>query len=515
MTTTTSTTSTTTTSTTTTSATTTSTTTTSTTTTSSSSTQSPAAPSLASAAFPASCPADDRKIVVDANGVAYQIFCTSDAQTVGDSSQVSRDVAITGTFNDCFGFCDTTPISGGANRCTGFTYAGTPNGAQGQGICYLKSANSYNVVNSGTNTQIAAVRQPDGSYIAITRTSSSFSSTPSPSPTKSAGGLPATCPADDRARVTTINGLSYQLLCATDVFAQAGGEEKIIAAANSFNDCFTSCDTTAFTSAGAGRCTGFTYVGAANGAGGGTCYLKSGTSYTQGSRGNDVVGAMRVYDVATTSSSSSLTSSSSAAVATAGPYSCSANDGQLVTDLGVQYEFRCGFQAQKAGTGGHIARITGQFTFNDCFRNCTNNIYDSPEGSGNFVPCTGVYYSFVSRTDGTGTCNYRGISPLSFGTPNVDFIAMIKREYYAYPTTTTATTITTTTTTTSSSSLQPSSVQTLTLTTVSFATVTTTTSFPVTTTAVSTQIQTVTSSYPVTTTQVSTAAGKHAPLVIY
>lgn len=74
-----------------------------------------------------------------------------------------------------------------------------------------------------------------------------------------------TCPADEGA-VVDAAGVSYQLGC--------GGETStngyvVSRAVNSFNDCLNFCSTDLV-------CSGFTYQGAANGAGEGFCYLKSG-----------------------------------------------------------------------------------------------------------------------------------------------------------------------------------------------------------------------------------------------
>lgn len=254
--------------------TTTSTTSTTTTTSTSSSSSAAASPQAAGEAFPASCPADHNKIVVDTNGVAYSILCSSDVYAVeGGSGESSAPVSSSGTFNDCLLFCGSSTFAGYlAGRCTAFVYVGQPNGATGIGTCYTKGGRTYNNNNGGSsNTFVGAIRQADGAYIAVTRTSSLSSSA------TGAAAFPATCPADNRRTVVTTNGVSYQLLCSTDAQARDGGDQLNEAATNSFNDCFLLCDTSGsrLSPAGAGRCTGFTYLGADNGAGGGTCYLKS------------------------------------------------------------------------------------------------------------------------------------------------------------------------------------------------------------------------------------------------
>jgi hypothetical protein len=141
--------------------------------------------------------------------------------------------------------------------------------------------------------------------------SSSSSRTSSISP--NASGFPASCPTDDRKTIRDNNGVAYQVLCASDVAAQNGGDQSGVAASSSFNDCFALCDA-AVMIGDAGRCTGFTYTSQLNGAGGGTCYLKSGTSYTIGTAGTNYVGAIRQADVGTSSSSSVVLTSTSSVV---------------------------------------------------------------------------------------------------------------------------------------------------------------------------------------------------------
>jgi hypothetical protein len=349
--------------------------------------------------------------------------------------------------------------------------------------------------------------------------------------------------------ITDTNGVSYQIRCASDVQPVGGGSSQpSSAASNSFNDCVLQCDTFLF--ANNVPCNGFTYSGGANGVGSGTCYLKnSAGGYTVSSGANTLVAAIRlaaapaavsgstVQAVTTTTSttqttttsttlttttSTSSSSSSSSAVATAlSTYSCPANDGQVVTDSGSQYQLKCGYQAQPVSGAGTYQTTTGQSSLNVCLRACTTNSIEDKNNPGTFPTCAGFTFVVGSSGDGSGNCAYRQQNPLQFGSPSAASIGLIKIQYYQAAVTTTTSTTTTATTTTSTTSTtttstttsttttsSASSVQTLTYTTVSYATVTTTSSYPFTTTAVSTQVQTVTTSYPVTTTQVSTAPGK-------
>jgi hypothetical protein len=81
------------------------------------------------------------------------------------------------------------------------------------------------------------------------------------------------CPAND-GRVVMENGLSYVLNCNSTTSGIAYSSKQV---ANSFNDCFKECDQSSV-SGGANYCSAFTYEGADNGVGSGTCYLYNGVS---------------------------------------------------------------------------------------------------------------------------------------------------------------------------------------------------------------------------------------------
>jgi len=196
--------------------------------------------------------------------------------------------------------------------------------------------------------------------------------------------------------------------------------------------------------------------------------------------------------------SSSISSSSSAVATGVTSYSCPANDQQVITNGGTQYQLRCGYSAVPVtGSGVYFRDPTIRASFNECLQGCTTNAFESPAGSGTYPICTGFTFSVTDTAAGSGTCNYRQQNPLYFDIPNQYFTGLIKVQYYQGPTSSAA-----------GSSIQ---TQTLTFTTVSYATSTIvstqiqtfTTSYPV----VSTQVQTFTTSYPVTFTQVSTAPG--------
>jgi hypothetical protein len=368
--------------------------------------------------------------------------------------------------------------------------------------------------------------------------SSSTSRTSSISP--NASGFPATCPTDDRKTIRDNSGVAYQVLCASDVGAVNGGGESGPSAPSSFNDCFALC-TAAVVTGGAGRCTGFTYVGQVNGAGGGTCYLKSGTSYTIGSAGTNFVGAIRQADpvsssslssvvLASTTASSVVVSSSSAVVVSSSsavlpsssssvlPSSSSAVVPASTTSSSVGvatptptnacYPFDDRDTQNFGGTTYMIACSAIIYPYASFAQQpAPNNWNDCPAICNTLAGCTGFWYNGGVIGVGPGTCFFSNAASSGFVRANNTQVAGRKYPQPAGYNDNVVLPATTTTTTTTSSPIQYQT-QTLTYTTVSYATVTTTSSYPVTNTVVSTFVQNYTTSYPVTITQTSTAPGQ-------
>ena len=340
--------------------------------------------------FPASCPTDDRKIIRDNNGVAYQVFCATDpgAQNGGGESGATA----TNSFNDCFAFCDAAVLSGGGGRCTGFTYVGQVNGVGG-GNCYLKSGMSYSI-NSAGNNLVGAVRQAD----AVSNSSSSvvLASTTSSS---------------------VLSGSSSSVVLPSTSSSLSGSSSSSV---------------------------------------------PSSSSSVVRSSSSSIVLASSTSSGGSSSVSSSVSSSSSAA--TTGSYSCPANDQQIITNNGTQYQLRCGSPAVPVtGSGSYFRDPTIRASFNECLQGCTTNAFEVPTGSGTYPICTGTTFTITDTATGTGTCSYRQQNSLMFDVPSQYFTGLIKVQYYQVP----------------SSSVSSSSVQAQTV----------------------TQYQTVTSSYPVTYTQ--------------
>ncbi|KAI7089578.1 hypothetical protein KC356_g2222 [Hortaea werneckii] len=89
------------------------------------------------------------------------------------------------------------------------------------------------------------------------------------------------CPAVNNLVVQDDYGVQYVVSCGTDADPGAYSSSGVF---NNWNECFQACSTHSIDASGAGGpCNGFTYAGALNGKGGGTCYFKSGNMRFVGS----------------------------------------------------------------------------------------------------------------------------------------------------------------------------------------------------------------------------------------
>ncbi|KAK0820643.1 hypothetical protein LTR75_001521 [Friedmanniomyces endolithicus] len=103
------------------------------------------------------------------------------------------------------------------------------------------------------------------------------------------------CPANDGQTISQ-NGLAYVLSCGGAL--SPGTSYAAAAAATSFDDCFGQCDQSS-TTQGAMYCTGFTYIGATNGAGPGVCYLYNNVGEGFVAENSSAVGAIRLVNYVT------------------------------------------------------------------------------------------------------------------------------------------------------------------------------------------------------------------------
>ncbi|KAK3649365.1 hypothetical protein LTR56_006460 [Elasticomyces elasticus] len=258
---------------------------------------------LATAQNNYACPANNGQTVTDSYGVQYIIGCSNDT-TQGNyaASPVSS------SFNDCMNGCSIPSFktSGNAGNCTAVTYQGGTNGV-GSGNCFYKNFNGESFT-SGNPNLVGLIR--------VAYYSAATVSTPS---TPAFNGPSWTCPAQNYTLVTDPNGVQYVIGCGTDT---SMGSYASYTTMIGFDDCFSWCSNGTYpTTAGAGHCSAFTFVGPTNGVGQGTCYYKNGATESFSGSASNFVAAIR-YDAysgtaptATLGGSGSSASSSSNAAA--------------------------------------------------------------------------------------------------------------------------------------------------------------------------------------------------------
>ncbi|KAI7164171.1 hypothetical protein KC349_g866 [Hortaea werneckii] len=198
------------------------------------------------------CPTYNGTYFLDAQGQTYFILCG-----YGSTSQYQNTAARDGPA--CLALCDAQA------QCIGVTvvYGGAETNAQNNANCYLASAGLNTIANT---RNVLAVRTTMPPFVPTTTTTTTTTSTSS-----SAGPVTPTapppafyCPADD-IQLLQENGQNYYVGCG--MVAQ-GATSMAYTATKSWNDCFGYCDATV-------GCTGFTYEGAVDGNGAGTCFLRN------------------------------------------------------------------------------------------------------------------------------------------------------------------------------------------------------------------------------------------------
>ncbi|KAK4507772.1 hypothetical protein PRZ48_001507 [Zasmidium cellare] len=293
-------------------------------------------------------------------------------------------------------------------------------------------------------------------------------------------------PRDARTIITDANGEQYIIGCGEDT---SPASNRNVRAANSFNDCFAAC------SASPTDCGAFTYVGAVNGNGEGTCYLKPARSSITFAGNTDppFVGAinMRYYGGATGAiGAPDPTGTGSVPEDTV---TCPAQNGKVIRDVaGIEYVVGC---AQDT-VGASFAQQAVNGGFADCFSYCSNNVFG-----------TCYFFTFVGGSQdgsGSGNCYFKSSSGGSFTGNNNNFVGAVQLARYNGAAITWPTTTTTAAPTVSLEPRQAQALSTVYYTTVQYVTATIVTSYPVTATSVSTRFVTFTSSVTVTATRITT-----------
>ncbi|GAB1736020.1 hypothetical protein NU219Hw_g6074t1 [Hortaea werneckii] len=228
-------------------------TTTTTTTTTSSTTSAAASSTCTFAVSPADLPtncggrsstASFLGVYRDTCGVTYSIYCRV------DSNPQQADQVSAGSISACMALCDNYVFADGSTCQSATLY---------QGRCYLKrSFDGFKDANTDTTVMVRNSNQ----NLLLANSSSTSSSAGPMTPTAPPPSF--ACPADDIQQLQE-NGQNYYVGCG--MVAQ-GTTSAAYTATNSWNDCFGYCDATV-------GCTGFTYEGAVDGNGAGTCFLRN------------------------------------------------------------------------------------------------------------------------------------------------------------------------------------------------------------------------------------------------
>lgn len=283
-----------------------------------------------------SCPSGDGTNFTTPNNATFSISCAGDY-----SGKDLSMVYVNNGIQECVKTCSTTA------GCVAVSLSGS--------ACYMKSTAGSMKTSSG----VQAAKLISGGTAAASSSSSSAaaSSTKASSTSSSASSTSSTA-----SVATNSAGSVYNLYYSSD---SGQGSFANTQASSSYTDCMNACDANS-------KCTAFTYVGGKNGAGSGTCWLKSqlgspvsaNNNVLSGSRvslGSKAAGSSSSSSSVSSSSISSAsgfvtasgtsakvtassTSSSASSTASSTVAACPAGDNTLYTDktTGAQFLIECG-----------------------------------------------------------------------------------------------------------------------------------------------------------------------------
>ncbi|KAI7550479.1 hypothetical protein KC317_g14262, partial [Hortaea werneckii] len=222
----------------------------------------------------------------DTCGVTYSVYCHV------ESNPQQADSASASSISACMALCDNYVFADNSTCQSATLY---------QGRCYLKR--SFDGFKDASTDTSVMVRNSNQNLLLANSSSSITTSTSS-----SAGPVTPTapppsfaCPADDIQQLQE-NGQNYYVGCG--MVAQ-GATSVTYTATNSWNDCFGYCDATV-------GCTGFTYAGAVDGNGAGTCLLRNASPIGLVPSDSYHIGAVKAanYGFQVTTTTTTTTSSS-------------------------------------------------------------------------------------------------------------------------------------------------------------------------------------------------------------
>ncbi|KAL1297904.1 hypothetical protein AAFC00_006419 [Neodothiora populina] len=292
---------------------------------------------------------------------AYTSFsCNSEATGARALSSKAYSDATNMTLESCASFCSGYNYFGieYARECYCGNCFNAGSGALGTSSCsmtctgnaseYCGGNNALSVYQVSTNTNTTANNCTGG-------TGGATSTAPASSiPTASL------CPATNGQTLSDSSNSTYQITCSSD---SSLGSYASFAASTSYLDCMDACDARSSTG-----CQGFTYVGATNGAGSGTCYFKTALGSLTAAGSNLITGQKMSSGTGSSSSvsSSGTATGTSSAAATATAVQCPTSDSTTFTaSNGAQFLIECGIDH----SGGDMSNVVVS-DFASCINAC-------------------------------------------------------------------------------------------------------------------------------------------------
>lgn len=219
------------------------------------------------------CPdAETQSFVNSQGGSLFFMRCSSDTNV----GSYGNSMALT-SWKDCMNSCESDP------RCVAFTYVGGTKGL-GSGVCWFKDDKGQ-AVSAGPNyvagflavkavSPGSSVTSVSTGNLAVSSDSSATSSSTSTSSTSTAS----------TSWATNTAGSNYTIYRGSDTNY---GAYTNVPATSSFLDCTTACDKDS-------NCKAWTYVGATEGKGSGTCWLKSQLGQPVPANSNGIISGSRL-----------------------------------------------------------------------------------------------------------------------------------------------------------------------------------------------------------------------------
>ncbi|KAI4727415.1 hypothetical protein E4T49_04717 [Aureobasidium sp. EXF-10728] len=307
-----------------------------------------------------SCPSGNGQNYTTPNNATFNVNCAGDS-----NGKDLTMVYVNNGIQECIKTCSTT------SGCVAASLSGT--------ACYMKSTVGTMRTSSGVQ-HAQLMSSAAGSSSSSSSSSAAAASSTKASSTSSSASSTSSLPSS----ATNSAGSVYNLYYSSD---SGQGSFTNTQASSSYTDCMSACDANS-------KCTAFTYVGGKNGAGSGTCWLKTQMGNAVSSNNNVLTGSRvslgnkaAVSSSASSSSSSAIssasgfvsasgssakaasstTSSSATATATSTVAACPNSDNTIYTDKtsGAQFLIECGVDH----AGGDLKMVYVS-DFASCIQTC-------------------------------------------------------------------------------------------------------------------------------------------------